>query len=89
MILTTHCVQSTQVFRVQNHTLCAIVLAYIVITNSNCSHVCFQEFVLHTNCPDLDFELGGLINCYIMSMRDVSGLKCDTREHEAPKGGAI
>ena len=89
MILTTHCVQCTQVVRVQNHTLCAIVLAYIVITNSNCSHVCFQEFVLHTNCPDLDFELGCLINSYIMSMRDVSDLKRDAREHEAPKGGAI
>ena len=81
--------QSTHVFHVQNHALCAMVLTYIVIMNSNCSHVCFQEFVLHTNCPDLDFELGGLINCYIMSMRDVSGLKCDTREHEAPKGEAI
>ena len=34
--------------------------------------MCFQEFVLHTNRPDLDFELGGLIN--IMSTRDVSGL---------------
>ena len=52
-------------------------------------YVCFQEFVLLSNCPDLDFELGGLINRYIMSMRDVSGLKYDTREHEAPKGGAI
>ena len=34
--------------------------------------MCFQEFVLHTDCPDLDFELGGLIN--IMSTRDVSSL---------------
>ena len=51
--------------------------------------MCFQEFVLHTNCPDLDFELAGLINSYIMSMGDVSCLKCDTQEHEAPKGGAI
>ena len=29
----------------------------------------------------------GLIN--IMSTRSVSGLKCDARGHEAPKGGAI
>ena len=60
----------------------------------HCNHelklfTCFQEFVLHSNCPDLDFELEGLINCCVMSMRDVSGLKCDTREREAPKGGAI
>ena len=34
----------------------------------------------------LAFELGGLIN--IMSTRSVSGLKCDARGHEAPKGGA-
>ena len=49
----------------------------------------FQEFVLHINCPDLDFELGGKLTVNIMSMRDASGLKCDAREHEAPEGGAI
>ena len=50
--------------------------------------MCFQEFVLRSNCPDLDFQLGGLI-VNIISMRDESGLKCDAREHEAPEGGAI
>ena len=25
----------------------------------------FQEFVLHSNCPDPDFELGGLSCCYV------------------------
>ena len=56
--------QSAQVFHVQSvnkpHAVCSV-LACIVIMNSNYSHVVFQEFVLHTNCPDLYFELGGLM----------------------------
>ena len=32
---------------------------------------------------------GGLMYSYIMSTRDVSGLKCDARGHKAPKGGVI
>ena len=49
-----------------NYTLRTIVLACIVIW-TQIVYRCFQEFVLHTNCLDFEFELGGLIYSYIMS----------------------
>ena len=79
MILTTHCVQSAQVFRVQNHTLCTIVLACIVSMNWNCSRV-FPRV-----CPDLDFELVGLIHFYITFMMYLHGLNCNTWGQKRPR----